>query len=134
MSKFTQASIKVSLSRVDTIFCHNYGIPYVAFKGYLSVRDDLLEILNRKFNDRHSKIRLVGHSLGGALATIMALDITYNLDWVGEMRECVSVRTFGSPCVGNAHFVCLFNDCVEDSNRYFITLDPGKRSYKKFTV
>ena len=110
--------------------CHICNISYVAFKGYLSVRDELLEILSQKWNylNDHSIIRIIGHSLGGALATIMAVDIIYNLPWVGEIRECVSVRTFGSPCVGNAHFAGFFNDHVEDSNRYFITLDPGKRA------
>jgi len=88
------------------------------------VRDELLEVLDEKYKNEHSRIRIIGHSLGGALATIMALDIIYNVSWVAEMRENVSVRTFGSPCVGNAHFVGLFNEQVIDSNRYFITLDP----------
>ena len=97
------------------------------------MRDELLEVLDEKYKNEHSRIRIIGHSLGGALATIMALDIIYNVSWVAEMRENVSVRTFGSPCVGNAHFVGLFNEQVIDSNRYFITLDPGKRSLVSYT-
>ena len=109
--------------------CHICNISYVAFKGYLSVRDELLEILNQKYNDHHSKIRIIGHSLGGALATIMALDIIWNVKWVAKIRENVLVRTFGCPCVGNAYFVGFFNEQVIDSNRYFITLDPGNFLY-----
>jgi len=105
--------------------CH---IRNISFKGYLSVREELHEILNKNYMKKleFRKIRTIGHSLGGALATIMALDIIWNISWIGEMRENVLVRTFGSPCVGNDHFVGLYNDQVVDSNRYFITLDPGK--------
>ena len=91
------------------------------------MRDELLEILNQKYSDQHSKLRIIGHSLGGALATIMALDIIWNVSWVAKIREHVLVRTFGCPCVGNAYFVGFFNEQVIDSNRYFITLDPGNR-------
>lgn len=94
------------------------------------MRDELLEIINKNYMQRleFRKIRAIGHSLGGALATIMALDIIWNVSWIGEMRENVLVRTFGSPCVGNDHFVGLYNEQVIDSNRYFIRLDPGKCS------
>ena len=81
--------------------------------------------LNQKYSDQHSKLQIIGHSLGGALATIMALDIIWNVSWVAKIRENVLVRTFGCPCVGNAYFVGFFNEQVIDSNRYFITLDPG---------
>jgi len=95
-------------------------------ESYLSVRDELLEILNKNYKKKleFRKIRIIGHSLGGALATIMALDIIWNVSWIGEMRENVLVRTFGSPCVGNDHFVGVYHDHVIDSNRYFIKLDP----------
>ena len=93
--------------------------------------------MNQKYktNPVKSTIRIIGHSLGGALATIMSLDMIWNVPFDERMnfvqKEKIAVRTFGSPCVGNAHFVGLFNEQVIDSNRYFITLDPGKE-YSSF--
>ena len=55
----------------------------------------------------------MGHSLGGALATLCGLDIQYNFPDVS-----VSVYTFGSPKVGNAAFVQAYNRRVPDTVRF----------------
>ena len=54
-----------------------------------------------------------GHSLGGALATLTAVDIQYNFP--DKNITCV---TFGSPRVGNKAFAESFNKRVPDSWRY----------------
>ena len=41
-------------------------------ESYRSVRDEVLEELENEFS-----IRLIGHSLGGALATLLAGDIRF---------------------------------------------------------
>ena len=56
-----------------------------------------------------TKVLVSGHSLGGALASLCALDIQYNiLDKCALSIEIVCV-TFGCPKVGNKYFVKSFN-------------------------
>ena len=88
----------------------------------MSVRHELLEEIKIQF-DKMGKtaIRLIGHSLGGGLATIMALDLKYRDD-----DASISTRTFGSPCVGDKAFVECFDSNIFDSIRYAIHLDPGR--------
>lgn len=59
-----------------------------------------------------SSTYVLGHSLGGALAQICALDIAVNM---GEQQ--VGVITFGSPRVGNAAFDAFFMQHVQESWR-----------------
>lgn len=47
-----------------------------------------------------------GHSLGGAQATLAALDIVHELQ---IPREHLCVYTFGAPRVGNHMFATLYN-------------------------
>ena len=52
-----------------------------------------------------------GYSLGGALASLAALDITDNLEQVD------SVYTFGCPRVGNSNFAAYYNSRVPNTFR-----------------
>jgi pimeloyl-ACP methyl ester carboxylesterase len=54
-------------------------------------------------------IHLIGHSLGGAVAALAALELRTSLGWGDD----VSVTTFGEPRVGNAG-LCRFIDAVFD--------------------
>ena len=65
-------------------------------------------------------LRIIGHSLGAALATLMAVDVRSNRNF----KKSISLRTFGSPCVGNPAFVKHFNQTIYDSKRYAIYMDP----------
>lgn len=69
------------------------------------------------------KVVCTGHSLGGGLATLCALDIEQN-----SIRDietyCV---TFGSPRVGGKHFVNLFDACIDNSYRFVDVNDPIPR-------
>jgi len=70
------------------------------------------------------QVYLTGHSLGGALATIAALDI--NLEFPGIQ---VTMYNFGSPRVGNPVFARLYDRNVADSHRVvhsgdFVTKTP----------
>jgi pimeloyl-ACP methyl ester carboxylesterase len=56
---------------------------------------------------------VVGHSMGGALAHLCALDIRARFD-PGDLR----VVTFGSPRVGNAVFSAFFDEHVAESWRF----------------
>lgn len=77
---------------------------------YQTVRDLIHNII--KENPRCHEIICTGHSLGGALATLCAVDIQYNFDSV-----LVSCITFGSPRVGNKAFTKSFKRRVPNSIR-----------------
>ncbi|WP_017301844.1 lipase family protein [Nodosilinea nodulosa] len=81
--------------------------------AYFAVRKQLLEAMD-KFVGQH--VVVTGHSLGGALATIAALDIQYNL---GQKRDLsFEVYTFGSPRVGNSAMVKSYNGRIPNSYRF----------------
>lgn len=59
-----------------------------------------------------------GHSLGGALATLCAVDLQYNFGDRFTSQDSVECVTFGSPRVGNQAFVESFNRRVPQTFRY----------------
>ena len=63
-------------------------------------------------------IHRTGHSLGGALATLCALDVQYNFP-----DKQVSCYTFGSPKVGNSYFKDSFNKRVPQTYRFVNSAD-----------
>lgn len=78
--------------------------------------------LHEKYPDY--PVHLVGHSLGGAVACLAALELKVSLGW-----DNVVVTTFGEPRVGNtpwAHFVDNVFDLNEET-------DLEKRSYRRLT-
>jgi hypothetical protein len=79
-----------------------------------TVNDYILDYSNK---DKH--LIFVGHSLGGALATIGACYFSHVYPTLK-----VSCVTFGSPRVGNNHFVNAFNNSVTESYRFVNDNDP----------
>jgi hypothetical protein len=65
-----------------------------------------------------SAVTICGHSLGGALATLSALDIAANTKYTDP-----TVYTFASPKTGNATFVAAYNHVVPDMYRVANRLD-----------
>ncbi|XP_050372276.1 uncharacterized protein LOC126790166 isoform X2 [Argentina anserina] len=75
--------------------------------GYI---DDLAEPLQRWH------VYVTGHSLGGALATLLALELASSqLAKRGVIT--ISMYNFGSPRVGNKRFADIYNERVKDSWR-----------------
>lgn len=68
------------------------------YKSFKAIRGFISDYLDRFYSDQ--KIIVVGHSLGGAIATLAA-------DWIKKIRkiENTILYTFGSPRVGNTEFV-----------------------------
>ncbi|MBE9181413.1 lipase family protein [Oculatella sp. LEGE 06141] len=83
--------------------------------AYLSVRDTIHTYLN---NHAAAKVTVTGHSLGGALATLCAVDIQYNFSDVA-----IDIYTFGTPRVGNDGFRESFNRRVPNSYRFVYGMD-----------
>lgn len=81
-------------------------VHYGFISDYKKVRDIILN-----HSKSFEKIIVVGHSLGGAISYLCALDIRFNQ---GSDLACV---TFGSPEVGNKEFVKSFNSRIINSYR-----------------
>ena len=81
------------------------------FKAYNFIKSEIfinLHELTDKYNT--NRLLITGHSLGGAMATIM----TYEIFLLGNMYNVNYLITFGSPRVGNSEF-------VKDFNKYKVT-------------
>lgn len=86
--------------------------------AYFCVRDRLTEVVKQY---PQSELILTGHSLGGAIATIAALDLQYNI--TSQTQQSLVLYTFGAPRVGNQAFVKSFNQRVTNSHRYYYGRD-----------
>jgi triacylglycerol lipase len=86
------------------------GLVHEGFlKQYESIQKVIMTILQQT---KLNKISFVGHSLGGAIATICAL--CFKIQFPSKTIQCY---TFGSPRVGNQAFVDAFNKSVDVSVR-----------------
>ncbi|MEE2855192.1 MAG: lipase family protein [Actinomycetota bacterium] len=63
-------------------------------------------------------VTICGHSLGGALATLLALDVAANTTFTDPV-----VYTYGSPRTGDSLFAATFDHVVKDSWRIANRLD-----------
>lgn len=79
------------------------------FRYYYFIRSTIHCRINTR---KYSKVYVIGHSLGGAMAQLCAVDIDYNFD---VPIECI---TLGSPKVGNKAFVESYNNRVPDTINY----------------
>ena len=76
------------------------------YKAYEYLKSDVMNSLNNmKTTYPTKKLLLTGHSLGAAIATLMAFDVMYDYQ--------VSLYTYGSPRVGNAYFAKEFENVSE---------------------
>lgn len=85
--------------------------------AYMSVRDRIHHYLK---NHAASSLTVTGHSLGGALATLCAVDLQYNFS---NKIKNIESYTFGAPRVGNNGFSESFNRRVPNSYRFVYGMD-----------
>ncbi|KAA8495046.1 Lipase [Porphyridium purpureum] len=102
-------------NRVAEQSCVHYGF----LRAYASVRQELRACVASYFKvtgEDMSRwtICSLGHSLGGALATLFAGDAAC---WFSEPGARVIMRNFGSPKVGNLKYVIDYNERVPSSFR-----------------
>lgn len=75
------------------------------FNAYMSVRDQMLQILSElDIIKPNYQVYVIGHSLGAAVATIAALDLTCGAQ---PYHGKPVVYNYGSPRVGDASFATL---------------------------
>ncbi|WP_139992811.1 lipase family protein [Paenibacillus paridis] len=81
----------------------NSGLTHKGFTDiYMSARVQIIEILKQLPTQK--PLFVTGHSLGGALATLAALDISANTAFSAPI-----VYTFGTPRVGDPNFASSYN-------------------------
>jgi len=76
-------------------------------------------MLLNKYNP--SKIIITGHSLGGALSSLCALDLTLNP--ISANQPQITAVTFGSPKVGDEEFAKLYNSSIPSCYRMILKYD-----------
>ncbi|WJX10837.1 hypothetical protein P8452_01514 [Trifolium repens] len=92
--------------------------------AYDSVRTRIISLIRLAIGcvDDHSEfihkwqIYVTGHSLGGALATLLALELSSN-QLAKRGAISITMYNFGSPRVGNKRFADVYNEKVKDSWR-----------------
>ncbi|NBU16389.1 MAG: hypothetical protein EBS48_05130 [Actinobacteria bacterium] len=89
-------------------------------KAYQGLRDSVRDAVRDAVAGGGAKVVFTGHSLGGALATLAALDAALNDPSAPE----VQVYTFGAPHVGDGNFVELFDRRVPTCVRVVNPFDP----------
>lgn len=85
-------------------------VHYGFMEAYKSVREAIIKAVK---DSPMKKVVLVGHSLGGALAVLCALDMGCNLP-----QKSVQCVTFGCPKVGDPAFVKTYNEQVPTTYRF----------------
>lgn len=90
--------------------------------GFNRLRGTMVRDVNRAIEDAglFRRLHVVGHSLGGALATLNGAD------FVARGHRNVSIYTFGAPRVGNYAFVSWLEGRIgrENIRRVFHPADP----------
>jgi hypothetical protein len=71
------------------------------------------------FNRPVTSVTICGHSLGGALATLLALDLAANTPNfpANAIYRSPAVFTYASPRTGDAQFVTIYNHVVPNTTR-----------------
>lgn len=116
----SKKDIKIDLQMNQITYKHKIRIHKGAYIQYLSIKDDLFEIINQHINDI-KKIYVSGHSLGGMLATITTPFIN---KFYKDFHINVYCYTYGCPRVGNKGFKHFYNKYVKSSYRITTYNDP----------
>ena len=75
------------------------------------MKDEVLTaVRDMIWNFQPKSILVTGHSLGGVLATLAAIDIKKSTGFLGKMQ----LYTFGQPRVGNAQFADYVTQIIPD--------------------
>ena len=81
------------------------------YEAYCTVNDECIKSIHN-FRDRNQNLYITGHSLGGALAVLLASEL-YIRHTKGENRSNLNgLYNFAQPTVGNSEFIRNFDEQV----------------------
>lgn len=90
----------------------NVGLTHKGFTDiYMSTRSQIFDIMKQLPAD--IPLFITGHSLGGALATLAAMDLANNSAFTSPI-----IYTFGAPRIGDPKFVQSYNAIVDTHWRF----------------
>lgn len=108
---------------VHTGFHDSYKM--VGALARMALEEYISRLINSGMGCGRISVTLCGHSLGGALATLMAV---HSVDWLqskGVTR--LSLYTFGAPRVGDANFAAYADSRIANMFRIIGSADPIPR-------
>ncbi len=89
-------------------------------RGFVEAYFSIREQIHSYIKENPAKcVTLTGHSLGGAIATLCAVDLQFNY----PDQFAIDLYSFGCPRVGNSGFIESFNRRVPDSYRFVYGMD-----------
>jgi pimeloyl-ACP methyl ester carboxylesterase len=105
--------------------CHNCTVHLGFLQSWQSARELVLpELIALKEQYPAYPVHLVGHSLGGAVACLAALELKVALGW-----DDVVVTTYGEPRLGNHHMARFIDEVFELDG----DTDLEQRSFRRVT-
>lgn len=109
--------------------CANCTVHAGFLASWRNARELVLPHL-KAVRDKHPSypVHIIGHSLGGAVAALAALELRLSLGW-----EDVTVTTFGEPLVGNSGFVAYLDAAFSLDKDDGYDPDLEERPYRRVT-
>jgi len=97
-------------------------------RAYKSTRKRVIDTVEQAISvspEKEWRVYVTGHSLGGALATLMSYELATYYQKRKDIAKDVKVKmyNFGSPRVGNAAFAKNYDDTVPESWRIYNSKD-----------
>ena len=106
-------------------FCDCCTVHQGFWESWKGVRDSVIKSLTKIHEENPDyRIAVVGHSLGGALATIAAGEIR---NQGSEWTDNIELYTYGSPRIGNTETVRFLSQQSNQSYRVTAMKDPVPR-------
>ncbi|KAG9253622.1 Alpha/Beta hydrolase protein [Emericellopsis atlantica] len=109
--------------------CTNCTVHSGFLQSWKTTREEVIpQLISLREQHADYPVHLVGHSLGGAVACLAALELKVSLGW-----DDVVVTTFGEPRVGNARFARFVDEVFALNGKEEEEEDLEKRSYRRVT-
>ena len=123
-TSFANWKMDLTVGREDTDLCHKCRVHKGFWDAWKQIRDGIIsDVLAVVATHQDYRFAIVGHSLGGALATLAAADVRK----VSDMEK-TELYTYGSPRVGNKETVEFLTDQSTLSYRVTSMSDPVVRT------
>ena len=120
------AEVDFRLKQVTAGFDNKDVLVHQGFKDYAEVilNDNLGNNIIKELNENpNERLYITGHSLGGAVAIVTAVNLINN----GISTDKIKVMTFGAPAVGNRGFADEYENKI-NLTRVTMSGDPIKKS------